>query len=61
MLIVSLLLCRLTGGIIWCLVVSSCVWLFRFCKILYNMFKYWEIRTFFLYALKISQVFCSCE
>jgi autophagy-related protein 9 len=37
------------------LIVSSFVWLFRFCKIMYNILKYWEIRSFFLYALNIHQ------
>ncbi|XP_056007904.1 autophagy-related protein 9A-like isoform X2 [Ostrea edulis] len=41
-------------GIVVSLLVASTFWLFRLIKVLYNIFKYWEIRSFYLTALNIS-------
>ncbi|XP_067650606.1 autophagy-related protein 9A-like [Haliotis asinina] len=40
--------------IIVCLVIASIFWVFRLIKVVYNIFKYLEIRSFYLSALKIS-------
>jgi len=43
-------------GIVVCLLVAMVFWLFRFVKVAYNIFKYTEIRAFYLYALRITSV-----
>ncbi|XP_062598344.1 autophagy-related protein 9A-like [Saccostrea cucullata] len=40
-------------GIVFCLLVAIAFWFFRTLKVLYNIFKYWEIRSFYLTALHI--------
>lgn len=41
-------------GITVCLLVAFAFWVFRLIKVLYNIFKYWEIRSFYLTALHIT-------
>ncbi|XP_052802258.1 autophagy-related protein 9A-like [Mya arenaria] len=45
---------RFDAPIILCLLVAGAFWLFRVIKVLYNIFLYYEIRSFYLTALKIS-------
>ncbi|XP_023932449.1 autophagy-related protein 9A [Lingula anatina] len=37
-----------------CLLVAAVFWVLRLIKVVYNVLKYWEIRAFYLTALKIS-------
>ncbi|XP_074659348.1 autophagy-related protein 9A-like [Tubulanus polymorphus] len=40
--------------IVICLLIALVFWILRVIKVIYNIFKYCEIRAFYLYALKIS-------
>ncbi|XP_078571343.1 autophagy-related protein 9A-like isoform X2 [Branchiostoma floridae x Branchiostoma japonicum] len=44
----------LDSRIVVCLVLASFFWFLRFIKVVYNFFRYWEIRNFYTQALKIS-------
>ncbi|KAK3105011.1 hypothetical protein FSP39_015123 [Pinctada imbricata] len=41
-------------SIVVCILVAMVFWVFRLIKVAYNIFKYTEIRSFYVYALKIS-------
>ncbi|XP_045169855.2 autophagy-related protein 9A-like [Mercenaria mercenaria] len=43
-----------TSTIIFCLIVATAFWLFRVLKVIYNIFLYFEIRSFYNTALKIT-------
>ncbi|XP_060575808.1 autophagy-related protein 9A-like [Ruditapes philippinarum] len=43
-----------TSTIIFCLIVAAAFWLFRVLKVIYNVFLYYEIRSFYHTALKIT-------
>lgn len=43
-----------SGILVVCLIVAALFWLFRFIKVLYNLFKYLEMRAFYTQALKIT-------
>lgn len=43
-------------AVAFCDVMAILLWLFGFFKMVYNIFKYWEIRAFYQTALKIPQV-----
>ncbi|KAK6166142.1 hypothetical protein SNE40_022905 [Patella caerulea] len=45
---------RFDFTLIVCLIIAAAFWLLRLVKVVYNIFKYYEIRSFFLTALKIS-------
>ncbi|ESP03176.1 hypothetical protein LOTGIDRAFT_137839 [Lottia gigantea] len=47
---------RFDFTLIVCLIIASVFWLLRLVKVIYNVFKYSEIRSFFLSALNISAV-----
>lgn len=47
-------LSRFDFPIIFCLLMAFIFWLFRVLKVIYNIFLYYEIRSFYLTALKIS-------
>lgn len=43
----------LGAGMVMCILVASAFWVFRLLKVIYNIFKYTEIRSFYNSALKI--------
>lgn len=45
---------RFSFGIIMCILVACAFWIFRLLKVVYNIFKYTEIRSFYNNALKIT-------
>ncbi|XP_064613606.1 autophagy-related protein 9A-like [Liolophura sinensis] len=45
---------RFHFGLVLCLLVATVFWLLRVVKVIYNIFKYFEINTFYKGALKIS-------
>ncbi|XP_071154798.1 autophagy-related protein 9A-like [Mytilus edulis] len=47
---------RFSFGIIVCMLVAFAFWVFRTLKVIYNVFKYTEIRSFYNNALKITAV-----
>ncbi|XP_030624289.1 autophagy-related protein 9B isoform X2 [Chanos chanos] len=40
--------------IICLLIMAAIFWIYRLCKVIYNVLSYWEIRQFYIKALKIS-------
>ena len=47
---------RFSFGIVVCILVAFTFWIFRLLKVIYNIFKYTEIRSFYNNALKITSV-----
>ncbi|XP_064647914.1 autophagy-related protein 9A-like [Lineus longissimus] len=45
---------QLNSAIVICLIIALVFWMFRFIKIIYNVFRYSEIRAFYINALKIT-------
>ena len=42
--------------IIICLIIAFVFWILRLIKVIYNIFKYFELRSFFVNALKLTSV-----
>ena len=53
---VFFLLFSFNPALVICLVIALLFWLLRLIKVIYNIFKYMEIKAFYTYALKISAV-----
>lgn len=54
----GLFLCRIRDNafVIFVLIISGVFWLHRLVKFIYNVCCYWEIRSFYISALKMSMV-----
>lgn len=44
------------GGIIFLLIMAAIFWVYRLVKVFCNVLSYWEIRQFYIKALKIRMV-----